>query len=221
MQHQVIATTIPVWKIDSPQLEADAIARAADVVRTGGIIIYPTETLYGLGGDPMCEAAIERIYRIKGRDFKKPLPLVAADIEAVRKVAAQWPRAAERLARAFWPGPLTLILPSTPVVPPRLHAYTGRVAVRVSSHPIANRLAAAVGGLLISTSANIAGQASYTNSKEIGPEFLSRVDGLIDGGGLTGDLPSTIVDLSFDPPRPVRAGCVSWESIRRLLAFGS
>ena len=218
MQDQAITTTTPVWKVDSPQSEADGVACAAAVVRAEGIVVYPTETLYGLGGYPMSDAAIERIYRIKGRDFKKPLPLIAADIEAVREVAAQWPPSAERLAQAFWPGPLTLILAATSLVPPRLHAYTGRIAIRVSSHPMANKLSAAVGGLLISTSANIAGRPPYRNSEEIAPEFLAQVDGLIDAGRLPGDLPSTIVDLSFDPPRLVRAGCVAWESIRRLLA---
>ena len=219
MQDQAIDIKARIWKTDSAQARADALACAAAVVRAGGVVVYPTETLYGLGGDPMSEAVIERIYRIKGRDFKKPLPLIASDRETVRKVTAQWSPAAEQLARAFWPGPLTLILPATSLVPPRLHGYTGKVAIRVSSHPIAHKLSAGVGGLLISTSANLGGQPSYTDSKEIAPEFLSRVDGLIDAGKLPGDLPSTIVDLSADSPRLVRAGCVAWESIRRILAF--
>lgn len=218
MPPQVIETTAPLWKIDSPRSETEAIACAAAVVLAGGVVIYPTETFYGLGGHPMSEAAIEHVYRIKGRDFKKPLPLIASDISAVRRVVAQWPQVAERLAEAFWPGPLTLILPAASLVPFRLHAYTGKIAVRVSSDSIAHRLSAAVGGLLISTSANIAGRPAYKNSAQIDFEFLMQVDGLIDAGELPGDLPSTIVDLSSAEPRLVRAGCVSWESIRRRLA---
>lgn len=198
----------------------DDISHAAAVILAEGVVVYPTETFYGLGANPMSSKAIERVYSIKGRDFKKALPLIAADQAAARKVTAQWPRAAERLAEAFWPGPLTLILPAASLVLPRLHAYTGKIAVRVSSHPIAHALSAAVGGLLISTSANIAGQPACKSLAEIPSQLLARVDGLIDAGELPGGLPSTLVDLSSDPPRLARAGRVSWESICRLLAVG-
>lgn len=213
MQNQLVKTTTPVWKIDSRKSENEAVAGAAALIRVGGVIIYPTETFYGLGGNPMSEAAIERIYRIKGRDFEKALPLIAADLPSVKRAVARWPESAKRLAEAFWPGALTLILPASSELPSRLHAYTGKIAVRISPHPVARKLSAAAGGLLISTSANIAGRPPSKRPREIAPELLERVDGLIDAGELPGNLPSTIVDLSFDPPRLIREGQVSWERV--------
>ena len=102
---------IRVWKVGPEMAEADAITRAAQVVRNGGVIIYPTETFYGLGGHSGQPGVIEKIYRIKGRERGKPLPLIAADAAVVRKAAAAWPEEAEKLAQAFWPGPLTLVIP--------------------------------------------------------------------------------------------------------------
>jgi L-threonylcarbamoyladenylate synthase len=209
--------------------EAEAIAQAAQVVRNGGVIIYPTETFYGLGGHPGQTAAIEKIYRIKGRELGKPLPLIAANAAVVRKVAAQWPDEAEKLARAFWPGPLTLVIPvedftlSTSgsseriLLSPLVHGYTGKIAVRVSSHPMATALASEVGGFLISTSANFSGERPYRDSCKIPDALLDAVDGLLNAGRLPGRMPSTIVDVSSGPPRLVRAGCLSWEEIQAAL----
>jgi L-threonylcarbamoyladenylate synthase len=209
--------------------EADAITRAAQVVRNGGVIIYPTETFYGLGGHPGQPAAIEKIYRIKGREFTNPLPLIAADASVVRKVAAAWSDEAEKLARAFWPGPLTLVIPvedftlSTSgssenlLLSPLVHAHTGKIAVRVSSHPVATALASEVGGFLISTSANFSGEQPYTDSCRIPVALLDAVDGLLDAGTLPGRMPSTIVDVSSGPPRLVRPGCLSWEKVQAAL----
>jgi L-threonylcarbamoyladenylate synthase len=219
MQHQKPSKDSSVWRI-APQLPiVEEIRPAALCVKGGGVIIYPTETFYGLGAHPFVNEAIERVYLIKGRDFDKPLPLIASDVDAVRHIVSHWPATAERLARAFWPGPLSLILPSSPLLPPLIHARTGKIAIRVTSHPIAQALAAAVGGVIISTSANEAGLPAHADPQGIPPALLSRVDGIIDGGLLPGQLPSTIVDLSSPTPQLVRAGCLSWETIKTALGL--
>lgn len=206
----------PIWKVSWESPETETIGLAACVVRMGGIVIYPTETLYGLGGDPFQESVVERIFCIKGRDYDKPLPLIAADRESALKAVSEWPSAAARLAEAFWPGPLTLILPSAAMIPARVHAFTGRIAIRVSSHHVAQALAAEVGGLLISTSANVSGQPAAGEADGIPPDLLSRVDGMLhaEGGSSgSGGLPTTIVDVSSPSPRLIRPGCVAWETI--------
>lgn len=213
--------TTPVWKIDPQQPEPLWITHAAALILKGGVIIYPTETFYGLGGHPGMKAAIERIFRIKERDFNKPLPLIAAHMEAVREAVGSLPPAAEKLAAAFWPGPLTLVLPLASRLPSMLHAATGKIAVRISPHPVARDLAAAVGGLLIATSANAAGRPACRDPEEIPAPLIRQVDGLLDAGSLPGGAPSTIVDVSVEPPRLVRDGVLPWEEIRELMAHGS
>ena len=204
----------PVWKVDPARLEATAMDAAAALVREGGVIVYPTETFYGLGGDPRRAAAIERIFQIKGRSFHKPLPLIASRLDSLRSAVGDWPSTAQKLADAFWPGPLTLILPAHPALPSMLHAQTGKIAVRVSSHPVATALAAAVGGLLISTSANTSGEPACSNPEDLSESLLHRVDGLLHGGRLPGGAPSTIVDVSVHPPRLVREGILPWDEVK-------
>jgi L-threonylcarbamoyladenylate synthase len=220
-----------IWKVDPERPEPEAIARAASSLRAGGVIIYPTETLYGLGGDPMIEAAVRKVYGIKGRDYRKPLPLIAASSSAVKEIVAEWPIEAERLAEAFWPGALTLVLNvsgckpgvAAPgrrgLLPPLIHGHTGKIAIRVSSNLVAQALSAAAGGLLISTSANVSGQPPYSDADEIPPALLAEVDGVLHAGRLAGGLPSTIVEASSKPPKLIRAGCVSWEDIRKVLGM--
>lgn len=211
-----------IWNVRPQAPDAEVIEQAASVVRKGGVVVYPTETFYGLGAHPFLEKAIERVYRIKGRDFEKPLPLIASDMTAVRLAVSQWPESAERLARAFWPGPLTLVLSASPHLPPALHARTGKIAVRISSHAVARSLADAAGGLLISTSANRSGDPPCRNPDELPSSLLGLTDGLLHGGNTPGALPSTIVDIGHmprEPARLVRLGCVSWEDIERTIGI--
>ncbi len=168
----------------------------------------------------MLPEAVARIFDIKGRDFNKPLPLIASDRDAVMRAVSEWPEIAERLARAFWPGPLTIVLPASPELPPALHAGTGKIAVRISSHPVAAMLAKASGGLLISTSANKSGEPAPVGLDEISPKLCAHVDEIIDSGVLPGGLPSTIVDVAAYAPVLVRAGAIDWEKIRQAIEPG-
>jgi L-threonylcarbamoyladenylate synthase len=191
----------------------ERLERAAALLMRGGVIVYPTETFYGLGAHPRSEKTIERVYRIKGRGFDKPLPLIASDIVAVRAAVAAWPEVAERLAAVFWPGPLTLLLPASPCLPLSLHAGTGNLAIRISPHPVARELAERAGGLLISTSANRSGDPACRRVDEIPCELTERVDLVVDGGELPGGLPSTIVSVAPAGLELVRAGCIPFEDV--------
>jgi L-threonylcarbamoyladenylate synthase len=208
---------VPVRKVNPLFPEAECIAWAAGIIAGGGVVVYPTETFYGLGGHPRLPEAVERIYAIKGRARGKPLPLIAADCAAVQLVAAAWPAVAERLARDFWPGPLTLVVAASPWVPAALHAQTGKVAVRVSSHAAAQRLAALVGGLVIATSANRSGAPACRSPEDLPDALLSRTDGVLHGGLTAGGRPSTVIDVTTTPARLVRAGAIAREQLEQYL----
>jgi L-threonylcarbamoyladenylate synthase len=212
------SSEVRVLTIDPLRPDADVIARAASCIAGGGVVIFPTETFYGLGGDPWQPTVVERVFDIKRRDMGKPLPLIAADDAAIRQVAANWPSEADLLARAFWPGPLTLVLAASTLLPPALHAHTGKIAVRVSSHAVAKGLASAVGGLLISTSANLSGQPPCRHPDELASELLSQVDRVLHAGPTLGGQPSTLVDVTVHPPQLVREGAIGWERIETVLS---
>lgn len=191
----------------------ERLEQAAAWVNRGGVILYPTETFYGLGGHPLMDQAVERIYRIKGRDTAKALPLIASNVAAVRRAVSNWPEVADRLAEAFWPGPLTILLPAAPSIPPPLHAGTGNLAIRVSSHPVAQALAERAGGLLIATSANRSGEPACRRVADLPRELIAEVDDVLDAGVLPGGLPSTIVAITPSDLVLVRAGCISFEDV--------
>ncbi len=216
MKLSTFSSAAPILRINPQDPDEEIIKRAASVMLAGGLVIYPTETFYALGAHPMLEKAVARVFEAKGRDFQKPLPLIASSVEAALRAVAEWPSVAERLARAFWPGPLTLILPASSDAPPLLHARTGKIAMRVSSHPIAGALAGAMGGLIISTSANPADHPACSDPEDFSTAFLAKVDGLLHAGPVPGQSPSTIVDLSSEQPRLVRAGCIPWEDVARM-----
>ena len=202
--------------VDPGQPDESVLARALAVLHAGGLLIYPTDTLYALGGralDPMVAAAVRAA---KGRGDDKPLPVSAADVAQARAIAKGWPEAAQRLAAAFWPGPLTLVLAAAPEVPEEVTSGTGTVAVRVPSLLLARDLSGAAGPL-VSTSANRSGLPPPLTCAEavrqVGPAAALALDG---GPGTAA--PSTIVDLTGAEPRLLRAGAVDWDQARRLLS---
>lgn len=209
-------TMPPAGSLETDMAET-MVAEAAKLVREGGVVVYPTETFYGIGGDPLMESAVDRVYAVKGRDFRKPLPLIAADRSAARRATGPWPFAAEYLADCFWPGPLSILLPAAESCPPALHGGTGQIALRISSHPVARALAAASEGVLTATSANLSGKPPCSRIEDLDPAVAGRVDGVLDAGPLSGGLPSTLVDTSVWPPRLLRSGAVPWEAIEAAL----
>jgi len=201
--------------VDGAAPDEAVVARAADVLRAGGLIVYPTETLYAVGGAGLDPAAARRARLAKGRPDDKPLPLIVADAETARGLCRSWPAAADALAGRFWPGPLTLVLQASPRVPVEVTAGTGTVALRVSGLPLARAISRAAGPL-VSTSANRAGEPPATTCGEALLAVGSAVALALDGGACTG-APSTIVDLSGDRPALLREGAVGWAELTGLL----
>jgi L-threonylcarbamoyladenylate synthase len=191
------------------------VARAAALLRAGELIVYPTETLYAVGGSGLDAAAARRARLAKGRADDKPLPLMVADAAAARALCRSWPAAAEALSTRFWPGPLTLVLPAAPHVPDEVTAGTGTVAVRVSALGLARALCRAAGPL-VSTSANQAGAPPATTCAEALAAVGSRVSLALDGGTCAG-APSTIVDLTGARPELLREGAVPRAELAGLL----
>ncbi len=204
--------------VNWPAERDDVIRAASAALDADGIVIYPTETFYGLGVGVRSGLGVERLYALKRRDPSQPVPFIASSLDVVGDVAELGGEAAE-LARQWWPGPLTLVLPARTTVLPALVSAEGTVAVRVSSHPVAQAVALAAGGLVTSTSANRAGgppAATPAAARSSLEASLTPIDLLVDGGQTTGGPPSTIVDVTGALPRLLRAGAVPWD---RVLEF--
>ena len=187
----------------APQL----IEEAAAVIRGGGIIIYPTETLYGLGANPFDPEAVERLYKIKGREADKPIPFLIKDQEMLETLVADVPSRARQLMEQYWPGPLTLIFRAREGLPPPVRGEAETIGVRISAHPIARLIVEAIDVPLISTSANPAGEKDLSDAQSIAEILGNQVDLVVDGGQVSG-MGSTVIDLTVDPPGVVRQGMI-------------
>ncbi len=190
------------------------VAAAAAALRRGELVAYPTETFYGLGSLATLPAALDRLAAAKLRPEGKPLPLVAADEEIAFALWRAVPDVARRLARAFWPGPLTLAAPAAPGLPAPLTSG-GTVAVRVPGFALARELCRLAGGPVVSTSANPSGGAPPAETGALDPSLLGRIDLVLDGGRTPGGEPSTVVELRDGTPLLVRAGAVPWEAVEQ------
>lgn len=196
---------------------SSAIAQAAEVLRSGGLVAFPTETVYGLGADGLNPDAVARIYRAKGRPATNPVILHVADVAGAQRLVSQWPPEAQRLAERFWPGPLTLVLPALDRVPTIVRAGGPSVALRCPSHPVALALIRAAGGPLAAPSANRSQHLSPTRAEHVAASLGEAVDLILDGGPTTAGLESTILDLSGEVPRILRPGPVSPEDLAGVL----
>jgi L-threonylcarbamoyladenylate synthase len=192
---------------------------AVAAMRNGLVVAYPTDTLYGLAVDPANPGAVTKLFALKGRDLAKAIPLIAADVGQVRTWTTLTPLA-ERLAAAFWPGPLTLVLRAAARMDARVMAEGGTVAIRVPDQPIARALAAAAECPVTSTSANPSGEPPTPDPDEVA-RALPAVDVLIDGGVTPGGAPSTIVDATGSQPVLIRAGAIAWERVLESLGPAS
>ncbi len=191
---------------------ARRIEAAAAVLRRGGIVAYPTETFYALGALASDAGASARVASVKGRPGEKPLPLLAADLAMVETAAVLGPLA-RPLAARFWPGPLTLVLPARAGLPPPVTAGTATVGIRIPGNEIARALSRAAGGPIVSTSANLSGQRSVARAEDLAPSLRALLDAVLDGGPTPGGLPSTVVVVSGEDVRLVRAGAVPWDEV--------
>jgi len=192
-----------------------SISEAIRVVKFGGLIVYPTDTVYGLGCDPFNTLAVKRLIDAKGQR-KKPLPILASDIEHIKTVA-EVTETAEKLARKFWPGPLTIVLKKKPQLPEIVTFGRDTVGVRVPNHPVALELLRQGNGLLIGTSANISGKKSTVTAEDAAKQLGDKVDLILDGGRATLGKGSTVVNLADRRFRVERIGPISLKEIESIL----
>jgi len=209
-------STTRLLKIDPAQPDPAGLAQAAECLRSGGLVAFPTETVYGLGANALDPAAVRRIFQAKGRPTTDPLIVHLHDSGQLGTVAAAVPELALKLAEAFWPGPLTLILPRAPGVPAEVTAGGPTVAVRVPRHPVAQALLAAAGLPIAAPSANRFARPSPTTAQHVLDDLEGKVELVLDGGPVTIGLESTIVDVTQDPPQVLRPGGLPVEVIRRV-----
>lgn len=206
-----------VVQIDEENIDLRSIEEAGEIIRNGGLVAFPTETVYGLGGDALNEASSGKIYAAKGRPSDNPLIVHIAELEDLEHIAAKIPEVALRLAKRFWPGPLTMIFEKTDRVP---YATTGgldTVAVRMPSNKTAQALIRAAGGYIAAPSANLSGRPSPTQAKYVIQDMAGRVDMILDGGTSDIGLESTIIDLSGETPMILRPGYITQEMLEEIV----
>jgi len=203
--------------VDPHAPDPAAIARAAETIRAGGLVAFPTETVYGLGADALDAAAVARIFAAKGRPSYNPLIVHVPTAQAARALVVRWPDAAARLAEACWPGPLTLVLPKQPGVPDAVTAGLDSVAVRVPAHPVALALLAAAERPIAAPSANRFTELSPTSAEHVIKALGDRVDVVLDGGPATVGIESTVVDLTGEWPVLLRPGMLSRERLAAVV----
>jgi L-threonylcarbamoyladenylate synthase len=200
----------------STSSDAD-LARAAALLRRGGLVAIPTETVYGLGALALDPLAVRAIYAAKGRPATNPLIVHVHSVEAARALCAEWPAMAQRLADAFWPGPLTLVLPRTAAVPDEVTAGGPTVAVRIPSHPAALALLRRLDAPVAAPSANRSEHVSPTSAAHVLADLDGRIDAVLDGGECAVGIESTVVSLAHGQPRLLRAGGVPRAALEALV----
>jgi len=192
------------------------IQQAIDILRKGGLVAYPTDTVYGLGANAFRGSAVERVYEVKQRPRHMALPLLLADSADMAKVATNIPDLAWRLAERFFPGALTLVLWKSPAVPAIVTGGGDTIAVRVPNHPVPISLVKGLGAPIIGTSANLSGLPSPLTAQEVYEQFGGKVDLIIDGGRCPGGIESTVLDLTGDIPTIVREGAIPRQVIEEV-----
>lgn len=190
---------------------------AAQVLRSGGLVAFPTETVYGLGANALDSQAVEGIYKAKGRPADNPLIVHIADFNDIDTLAGSIPKVVPLLMDTFWPGPLTLVMPKSERIPSIITAGLDTVGIRMPSHPIALALIRKAGIPIAAPSANSSGRPSPTLAKHVMEDLAGKVDIIIDGGSTRVGVESTVLDTTADPPVILRPGGVTWEQLQRLL----
>lgn len=203
--------------IDPFEPATELLRRAADLLRSGGLVAFPTETVYGLGANALDAGAVERIFAVKRRPPRNPLIVHVADAAGAKRYASAWPEAAERLAAAFWPGPLTLVLPKRPEVPDIVTAGLDTVGLRVPSHPVALALLREADLPVAAPSANRSTQLSPTTAEHVAKGLGDAVDLILDGGPTSVGIESTVVDLSGSRPALLRPGAISRDELESIV----
>lgn len=200
-----------------PERDADAIPQAAAILRRGGLLGIPTETVYGLGADALNETAVRHIFEAKGRPQDNPLIIHVPDASWLERYCREVPETAYRLAERFWPGPLTMILPRRENVPLQTTGGLETVGVRCPDHPVTRAIIEAAGVPVAAPSGNTSGRPSPTTAGHMAEDMDGKIDGIVDGGPCAVGVESTIIDLTVTPPRLLRPGGLPLESLRQVL----
>lgn len=198
-------------------VDPESLKEAGRLLKSGQLVVFPTETVYGLGANALDPAAVARIFEAKGRPADNPLIVHVASVEAAKKLVSSWSPLADRFARAFWPGPLTLVLPRAPQVPDAVTAGLDSVAIRVPAHPVAQQVLRAAGVPIAAPSANTSGRPSPTTAQHAESDFGDKVQLYLDGGPATVGLESTVVSVLVAEPVVLRVGAVPQEVLQRLV----
>jgi L-threonylcarbamoyladenylate synthase len=194
-----------------PAISPNALPLALDILNSGGLVAFPTDTVYGVGALAFDGKAIESIYVAKDRPMEKAIPILIADLEDMEKVGMDIPKTTYTLASRFWPGPLTCIIPKRPTLPEAVSA-TSTVGVRVPDHEVARALLRSAGPMAV-TSANISGQPSPSTAEEVYAQLNGRIPLIIDGGRIPGGVPSTVVDCSTNELKILREGPITAQEL--------
>jgi L-threonylcarbamoyladenylate synthase len=200
----------------APNEAPENLPAAVGALKRGEIIVFPTETLYGLGADALNEAAVEKVFALKGRDPRVPIPVLVADQEMLHTLVSEIPTTARKLMELYWPGPLTLILPGRNNIPKPICNPTGGIGVRISSQPIAALLIKALGHPLTATSANPSGAEPARTLQEAKTYFAGRIGLFVDGGTLTSQSGSTVVEATEDRIKIIREGEINAYELRQI-----
>ena len=206
-----------VIKIDQNNMDTEALERAAAIIRDGGLVAFPTETVYGLGADALSAEASKKIYAAKGRPSDNPLIVRVAEFSDMEKIAQEMPEEAKKLADAFWPGPLTMIVRKNDKVPYETTGGMDTVAVRMPNHPVALELIRRSGGYIAAPSANTSGKPSPTLAEHVAFDMDGRIPMILDGGPVGIGIESTIVDLTEDIPMILRPGYITPKMLEKVI----
>jgi len=208
---------ITIRKSDSPESIEEKLAGAGSIIRQGGLVAFPTETVYGLGGDALNPMSSKKIYAAKGRPSDNPLIIHIADLAYLDHIVCEIPPKAKKLADAFWPGPLTMIFRKSAVVPYQTTGGLNTVAVRMPSHPLARCFIQKAGGYVAAPSANLSGKPSPTIAKYVMQDMDGRIDMIIDADGVEIGLESTIVDMTSEVPAILRPGYITQQMLSSVI----
>ncbi len=203
--------------IDPNEIDEEVILRAGDIIKNGGLVAFPTETVYGLGGDALQAESSRKIYAAKGRPSDNPLIVHIADMEHLPYICKEVPKTMKVLAENFWPGPLTMIVEKSDAVPYETTGGLDTVAIRMPDHAVALEFIKAAGGYIAAPSANASGRPSPTLAAHVREDLDGRIDMIIDGGEVGIGVESTIVDLTVEPPMILRPGYITREMLERVL----
>lgn len=203
--------------VDPRFVDKRVIARAASRIHGGGLVVFPTNTFYGLGARALDAHAVEKVYQAKKRNPEKPLLILIASLADLPGLVKTVPAVAERIIKAFWPGSVTLVFQAKEGFPANLTGHTGKIGIRLAGHPVASALVREVGSPVTATSANLSGNMGAISVNGLDKEMLEYVDLVLDAGLLAGGSGSTLVDVTVDPPRVLREGTIPGHEIQTLL----